>query len=163
MKIPMHVNLRDQWENTMTSSVFDSLFNFAVFGQYFTVLWEVIVKEVCFKLALHQNKPRAANFGEKDEFIMNLADCSNFFFFWSSSAGLFWPFLGGQCIPNTKIWAMPTYIIVVPGHQSKNDHLYQSFLPIRLCYSQKSIFDIFRGPKWPPLRPRDLKTSRCGA
>ena len=41
----------------------------------------VIVRKTWFELSLHQNKPRAANFGGIDEFIMNLADFSNFFFF----------------------------------------------------------------------------------
>ena len=49
-----------------------------------------------------------------------------------------------------------------PALSTLKQPIFQSFSPFRLCYSQKSMFCIFGGPKTAPLRLRDLKTSGYG-
>ena len=44
---------------------FYNIYNFASYGQYFTVLWQVIERKTWFVLGLHQNYPRASSFGGK--------------------------------------------------------------------------------------------------
>ena len=118
----------------------------------------VITTKTCFELALHQNRPRAANFVGKRWIHNDFGWFLQLLLFWSSSVGLFWPFLG------LKASQIPIYEPC--HHKSLPGWDINPIIPIipiifafQACYSQKSIFDIFGGIKWPPLRPRDLETS----
>ena len=86
-------------QDIMKYSFFDNFGNFVVLGQYFTILWEVIVRKTWFELALHQNKPHAANFGRKRGICNEFGGLVQLLFFWSNSIGLFWPFFGGSKHP----------------------------------------------------------------
>ena len=115
----------------------------------------VITTKTCFELALHQNRPRAANFVGK-RWIHN-----DFGWFLQLLLFCFFAFLKQFCWSILAI----TWGSKHPKYQSMNHaiinhcwagisvqsyQLYQLFLPFRLCCSQKSIFDIFWGAKKGP-------------
>ena len=157
MKIPMHLKyarLTGEYHKKFSFlTIYAILQYLGSISQYCIV----IERKTWFELALHQNRSCAANFVGK-KWIHN-----DFFFvrflqlllFWSSSVGLFWPFLG------LKASQIPKYEPC--HHKSLPGWGINPIIPIifafQACYSQKSIFDIFGGIKWPPLRPRELETS----
>ena len=108
MKIPMHLKyarLTGEYHKKFSFlTIYAILQYLGSISQYCIV----IERKTCFELALHQNRPRAANFVGKRWIHNDFGWFLQLLLFWSSSVGLFWPLLGAQSIPNTKIWTMLT-------------------------------------------------------
>ena len=86
------------------------------------------------------------------------------FDFLSDFVGLLWPFFwGAQCIPNSKIWFMPSKTILDRNISPKTTNLYDYFCLIGFVTLKNRFLTFVGGPKCPPRRPSELKTSRYGA
>ena len=131
----------------MKSSVFYNICNFAAYGQYFTVLQQIIERKTWIVLGLHQNYPCASSFGGKRQ-IVNVANFCNFWFFWAILWVYFDSFLGSLMHPSYQNMNHPGL-----EYKPTNNQFYQLFLPFRLCYLQKSISDILGGLIWHPWGP----------
>ena len=144
----------------MKSSVFYNICNFAAFGQYFTVLWKIIVRKRWFVSTLQQNYPCASSFGGKRRIHSEFGRFLQFLIFWAILKVYFGRFLGSSMHPSYQ--NMNHVIKYHPGLEYKPTNILSIIFAFQALLLTKIYFWHFGGLKMAPLRPRDLKTSGYG-
>ena len=85
------------------------------------------------------------------------------FDFLSDFVGLLWPFLGGlnasRIAKYDSCHQKPSWT----GISAQKQHLSDYFCLLGFVTLKNRFLTFVGGPKWPPLRPRELKTYGCGA